>query len=176
MNAASVLKYFAKKKIINTNRHNLESICRLIGSDVVLGLNSNHSILYSRNKIKYFSKIKRFYVLIVKPNFGCSTKYIYSKVKKIQKAKLKKPTKRMFNFDYLKKMNNSLELIAISKYYKLRSIKLFLENLSKTVFVRMTGSGSAFVAYFQSKEECDNAKKEFNKKHKNYWCISSKTI
>ena len=40
----------------------------------------------------------------------------------------------------------------------------------------MTGSGSAMVAYFQSKERCDNAKKQFNKKYKNYWCIASKTI
>ena len=27
-----------------------------------------------------------------------------------------------------------------------------------------------------SKERCDNAKKQFNKEYKNYWCISSKTI
>ena len=66
----------------------------------------------------------------------------------------------MFNFDYLKKMNNSLEPIAFSKYPKLKKIKLFLENLSKSEFVRMTGSGSALVAYFQSKKRCENAKKK----------------
>ena len=73
-------------------------------------------------------------------------------------------------------MNNSLEQIVLSKYPKIRSIKLYLEDLSKPVFVRMTGSGSALVAYFQSKERCLNAKKIFNKKYKNYWCIASKTI
>ena len=73
-------------------------------------------------------------------------------------------------------MSNSLEPIVLSKYDKLRRIKLFLENLSGPAFVRMTGSGSAIVAYFQSKERCENAKKKFNKKHKNYWCITSKTI
>ena len=82
----------------------------------------------------------------------------------------------MFDFNYLKKLNNSLEPIVFSKYNKLRSIKLFLEKLSKTAFVRMTGSGSAMVAYFQSKQRCDYAKKQFNKKYKNYWCIVSKTI
>ncbi len=40
----------------------------------------------------------------------------------------------------------------------------------------MTGSGSILVAYFQSKERCERAKKRFNKKYKNYWCIASKTI
>ena len=72
--------------------------------------------------------------------------------------------------------NNSLEPIALSKHKKLKTIKIFLENLLDTVFVRMTGSGSALVAYFHSKVRCDNAKKLFNKRFKNYWCISSKTI
>ena len=57
----------------------------------------------------------------------------------------------MFTFDYLKKMKNSLEPIALAKYPKLKSVKVFLENLSGPIFVRMTGSGSALVAYFQSK-------------------------
>ena len=82
----------------------------------------------------------------------------------------------MFNYDYLKKMDNSLEQIAFSKYGELRKIKSYLENLSKPMFVRMTGSGSALVAYFKSKQRCENAKKQFNKKYKNYWCIASKTI
>ena len=82
----------------------------------------------------------------------------------------------MFSLNYLKKVDNSLEPIVLKKYSKLLAIKLFLEKLSKTAFVRMTGSGSAMVAYFQSKQGCDNARKQFNKKYKNYWCISSKTI
>ncbi len=82
----------------------------------------------------------------------------------------------MFNLKNLKKMNNSLESIAFSKYSKLRSIKIFLENLKTPEFVRMTGSGSALVAYFQSKDRCDKAKKLFNEKYKNYWCMTSKTI
>ena len=82
----------------------------------------------------------------------------------------------MFNLDYLKKMNNSLEPIVFSKYSKLKTIKLFLEKLSNPVFVRMTGSGSAMVAYFRSKQRCDHAKKQFKRKYRNYWCIASKTI
>jgi 4-diphosphocytidyl-2-C-methyl-D-erythritol kinase len=176
MNAANILKLFIKKKIIQTNKKNVIEISRLVGSDVMLGLNSTNSILTSKNKIKYFEKCKKFYALIVKPNFGCSTKDIYAKVKKFHKPKIKKPNKNMFNLEYLKKMNNCLEQIVLSKYPKLRSIKLYLESLSNPVFVRMTGSGSALVAYFQSKKRCDTAKKQFNKKYKNYWCIASKTI
>ena len=73
-------------------------------------------------------------------------------------------------------MGNDLEAIAFIKYPKLKMIKLYLENSLNPVFVRMTGSGSALVAYYQSKKRCERAKKRFDKQYKNYWCIASKTI
>ena len=176
MNAASILKYLAKKKIIKTNKKELKTVSKLVGSDVILGLKSKNCIMNKKNEVKYFVNYKKFHVLIVKPNFGCSTKEVYSNVEKFNTPKFDKPSKKMFNLDYLKNLSNSLEPIVFAKYNKLNVIKLFLENLSVTKFVRMTGSGSAIVAYFQSKEKCDKAKKQFNKKFKNYWCISSKTI
>ena len=176
MNAASILNYFIKKKIIKINQREIKDISKLVGSDVILGINPTNLILNSKNEIKKFFNYKKIYTLIVKPNFGCSTKYIYSKINKFNKSKLNKPNKQMFSPKYLKKMSNFLESIAFSKYSELKKIKLYLENLPKTLFVRMTGSGSALVAYFETKERCDNAKKQFVRKYKNYWCISSKTI
>ena len=176
MNAASVLKFFVKKKFIRISKKEIIKISKKIGSDVFLGLNSVNSIFNEKSQIKYFYNNKKFYTLIVKPNFGCSTKEIYSNVRKLNKPKFNNPNSKMFNLNYLKKMSNSLEPIAFSKYTKLRRIKLYLENLSKPTFVRMTGSGSALVAYFHSKQRCDYAKKQFKKKFKNYWCITSKTI
>ncbi len=176
MNAASILNYFVRKKIIKISKNELLKISKLIGSDVILGFYSKNSILNSRNEIIRLSNTKKFYTLIVKPSFGCSTKEIFSKVKKFDKAKLNYPSKRMFEISFLKKMDNALEPIAFAKYKKLKKIKLFLESLSKPIFVRMTGSGSALVAYFLSKQRCNNAKKIFSKKYKNYWCIASKTI
>ena len=176
MNAANILNYFVKKNIIKTTKIDLIQISKQIGSDVILGFNSTNSVLNSNDNIRYFKNYKKFYVLIVKPNFGCSTKDIYAKVKKFNKPIFDNPNKKMFKPVYLKKMKNSLETIAFSKYNKLRSIKFFLEKLSDPIFVRMTGSGSAMVAYFLSKQRCDYAKKQFNKKYKNYWCIASKTI
>tara|TARA_B100001063_G_C16744728_1_gene546810 strand:+ start:1113 stop:1958 length:846 start_codon:yes stop_codon:yes gene_type:complete len=176
MNAATILNYFIKKGIIKISKKEIIKISNMIGSDVILGLTPTYSILNTNNKIKYFNNCKKFYTLIVKPNFSCSTKEIYSKVKKFNNPKFSNPSIKMFNYDYLKKMDNSLEQIAFSKYGELRKIKSYLENLSKPMFVRMTGSGSALVAYFKSKQRCENAKKQFNKKYKNYWCIASKTI
>ena len=141
-----------------------------------MGLNFKNSVLNSKNEIIHFSNYKKIYTLVVKPDFGCSTKQIYSKIKKFNKPEFNKPSKKMFDLEFLKKKDNSLEKIALNNYPRLRTIKSFLENISGTAFVRMTGSGSAFVTYFNSKKRCDNAKREFSRRYKNYWCISSKTI
>ena len=176
MNAASILRYFIKKKIIQINKVKLKKICDLVGSDVILGLDPKFTVFYSNKKIKRFVNIKKIYTLIVKPKFGCSTKTIYSKVKKFSKPKFLKPSRKMFDFNFLMRMNNSLEELAFSQYPKLKVLKFSLERLTKPIFVRMTGSGSALIAYFVSKKVCENAKKDISKKYKNYWCIASKTI
>ena len=176
MNAASILNYLIRKKIVRTNQKQIVDICKLVGSDVVLGLNSTNTIINYKDRIKRFANGKKIYTLIVKPTIGCSTKRVYSKLRKFNKPKFNKPNKQMFNLNFLKKMTNSLEPTVFSMHRKLKNIKFFLERSTCAEFVRMTGSGSALVAYFYSKEKCDNAKRHFNKKYKNYWCISSKTI
>ena len=143
---------------------------------MILGLNSSYLILNSKKVVRQFKGCKNFFTLIIKPNFGCSTKEIYSKVRKFERSKFNKPNKRMFDYKFLTKMHNSLEPIALSKYPKLKKIKSFLESLSKPLFVRMTGSGSAIVAYFLTKKDCNKSMIEFRKEYKKYWCISSKTI
>ena len=60
-------------------------ISKLIGSDVILGQRFVNSVLSSNNKIKYFKNTEKIHTLIMKPNFGCSTKEIYSKVRKFDK-------------------------------------------------------------------------------------------
>ena len=37
-------------------------------------------------------------------------------------------------------------------------LKSFLENLNQPLFVRMTGSGSVIVAYYQKNRDCELAK------------------
>ena len=176
MNAANILKYFIKKNIIKLNTKQISEIAEYIGSDVILGMDSTNSILTSKKKIKRYRKCKRLFTLIVKPKFGCSTREIYSHVKKFDKAKFYNPQKKMFDIDFLRKTNNSLEKIALKKYPVLSKITSYLKKLEKPIFVRMSGSGSAFIAYYASKRQCDIAQKQFIKDHKKYWCISSKTI
>lgn len=176
MNAATILKYFMDKRIIKITKKQLIEITKLIGSDVILGINKSNTILTSKNLLKRYKNYEKIFILLVKPNFGCTTKDIYSGVKKFTKSQFNKPQKKMFDINYLKNLNNDLENIAFKKYPKLKLIKLFIIEKCNPIFVRMTGSGSTMVAYFTTKKACEKARIIFTKKFKNYWCISSKTI
>ena len=176
MNAANILNFLIKKKIIKINKKKLRKICSLIGSDVILGINSKCTILKSNNDVKKFSGCPKFYTILVQPNFGCSTKIIYSGIKKLTKPKYNNPKKKMFSSKFLSNQENALEKVAFLKYPKLKSIKSYIENLKNPIFVRMTGSGSLIVAYYQSKRDSELAKVQFKRKFKNYWCNTSKTI
>ena len=176
MNAASLLNYFIKIKKVNIRAKDLIDLAKLIGSDVILGINPKNTILSSNGNLTKINKKLFYHILITKPNFGCSTKAIYSKVRSFSKPKYINPKQSLFNENNIKKNDNELEKVVFKLYPRLKKIKLFLLKLPNITFVRMTGSGSSIVAYFQSKKAVDIAAKEFKKKFNDYWCITSKTI
>ena len=174
MNSASILKYFLKKKIIKLKKNEIEKVTDFIGSDVKLGLENRSLILNADRKVQRTKQYKKLHVLIAKPNFGCSTKVIYSGLKNYSKLSFKK--KNNFRIKNLKILKNDLELVAIKKYPLLLKLKKTLNYLPNVIFVRMTGSGSAFVAYFISKKAAINASKVFKSESNNYWTAISKNI
>ena len=176
MNAGSLINYFYNNKIIKLNKKMLINLANSIGSDVVLGINPKNTILSSSGKLTKFKKKLGLHVLIVKPNFGCSTKFIYSKVRCYSKAKYNNPKQSLLSKKNIFNSSNALEKIVFREYPKLMRVKLFLLKLSKVKFVRMSGSGSSILAYFYSKKATENARKKFKKEFNNYWCITSKTI
>ena len=176
MNASAIIRFFISKKIINFKKKNIIKLAKQVGSDVELGLDYKNKILYSSGKLMTISKKKRFFVIIVKPNFGCSTKEIYKGLKKYSSIKINKDKKNYFSLKNILKLSNDLEKVVIKNYPNLLNIKLFMEDLPNILFVRMTGSGSSILGYFLSENSAINASKIFKKKYKNYWCIVSKTI
>ena len=176
MNAACLLKFFIKKKLIRLKKKEIIKISNLVGSDVILGLYSKSLVLRKNNHISILYPKYKFDVLIVKPNFGCSTHKIYSKVKKFTKQEFNSTSKDMLSMKFLRNSKNDLETIALDKYPKLRKLKNFFVNLPDTEFVRMTGSGSAMIAYFNSVKKCKEAEKKVKNQFRNYWCKTSKTI
>jgi len=176
MNAASLINFFINQKILKIKKNELIKLTSQIGSDVILGIKPSNTILSQNGDIKKYNKNIKLHTLVVKPVFGCSTKYIYSKVKSFSKPQFNFPKSKMFKVKHLKTLNNDLEKIAFKEYPKLKKIKLFLLNTPNNMFVRMSGSGSSIVAFFDSKRSCGNAYSQFKRKFSSHWCIISKTI
>ena len=176
MNAASLLNLFIEKKIIKIKKDELKKISNKIGSDVILGIKPSSAILLSNGDIKKYKNKIKFHILVTKPNFGCSTKYIYSKVNSFSKPQFNLPKQKLFEAKYLKSLDNDLEKVALNKYPELKRIKSHLSGSSNALFVRMSGSGSSIVAYFHSKKACKKAYSQYKRKFNSHWCIESKTI
>ena len=176
MNAASIIKYLCTKQKINLKKNEILRVASKIGSDVILGLYQRGSVIYNNYKLKIISKNFKLFALLIKPNFGCSTKKIYKAVKKFSRPSLKNIKISNLNNKFLSRLNNDLEKPTFNKYKKLKSIKMFMKKIDNVLFVRMTGSGSTIVCYFNSKKSALNARKILKKNYKNYWCNLSKTI
>ena len=176
MNASSLLKFLIINQKLNLSSKEIFKISSKIGSDVVIGMQKKTSILYGNGKLKNLNNKINLYTLLVRPNFGCSTKTIYNNVKSFSKPIFKINKRTSINYKFLSNLRNDLEEPAFKKYPVLKKLKVFMEKLDKILFVNMTGSGSTIVGYFTTKKTALNAIKILNKKYKNYWCILSKTI
>ena len=173
MNAANILNYFYKKKLINLKK--LKKYSLKIGSDVILGLNSKPKILYGNGSIKEVTDIKKYHILIVKPAFGCSTKKIYSSNKTFSKSEFNISKEKIVK-NVILNGKNDLEKSAFNLYPALKKIKNLLNQNEKANFVRMTGSGSAIIMYFNSNKFAKNALKIYKRKLNNCLCIITKII
>ena len=176
MNASSVLRYFVNKNKLLLNTSQISQIANKIGSDVMFGIEKKNLILQGNGKLFRSNKKIGLYTIIIKPNFGCSTEKIYKNIKSFSKPALNKNKNKLFSVSNIISLKNDLEKVAFKKYPFLANIKQNMLNLPKVKFVRMTGSGSSLLAYFNSKKASLNAAKLLKKKYKNYWCILSKTI
>ena len=173
MNAATILRFFLTKKKIQIKKIDIPKICSSIGSDVILGLDNRAKILRDDGEIIFLKKKPFFHLILIKPNFGCSTKKIYKRVRNFSKSLLTNKKTNKANFKNFKK---DLEKVSFKEYPKLSNIKNNLLKIPNIIFARMTGSGSTLVGYFLRKKDVLNGVKILKKKYKNCWCIASKTI
>ena len=172
MNAASILSFFLKKKILTKKLS--EKFAKKIGSDVILGLNKFPKVYLPSGKIRVLKTRIKYYLLLVKPNFGCSTRKVFSANKVFSKSKLGKL--KNVNKTMIINSENDLENSAFRLYPNLFKLKNKLLSWKKAEFVRMTGSGSTLVMYFNTKVSAKNALKMSKRKLNNCWCILSKVI
>ncbi len=174
-NAFFLANYLTKNKI---SASLIKIFDKRVGTDFKL-------FLYKKGFIKNLDKIKKIrlksklYFMIVYPNFKCSTKYVYSKVKKYS-PKLNHKYKHFNDKNkFLKFMTynvNELQPIVEKKYPILRKIIKEIRVKKDCYFSRMTGSGSVCYGVFKSEKAAKKALNLIKLKYPNYWGAVAKTI
>ena len=179
-NAADLLNYFNNRLKLKLSKKKKESLAKQIGFDVPVSLEKRNSFLTAkRGKILRLNKEFKLILLIVYPNFVCSTKEIFKKNKR--KSLLKKASfiytkdkKKLINF--LKNENNDLEEAATKIYPKIKSIIKYIKQQKGCYLSRITGSGSACIGIFSNMKNAFYAQKLIKLKYPKYWCVVSKSI
>jgi 4-diphosphocytidyl-2-C-methyl-D-erythritol kinase len=174
-NAAFLIKYFLKKKV---NEKILQIFEKEIGSDFRLFFH-RHSFQKKLKKIQGFKKKYNFYFVLIYPNINCSTKKIYSKVKKFNisiKNDISKIQSKSKYLQFLQKEKNDLQSVVEEKHPKIKKILDLIKIQKNTLFSRMTGSGSVCFGMFLDKKSAKLSLRLIQKKLPNYWSIVAKSI
>jgi len=173
-NAASILKVLLKGKISKSLLNKAESI---IGTDLRLFF-CKQGFLSNLKHITYFQKKKLFFIL-VKPNIRCSTKKIYSKVRKFSKKQLlsqnKINTKNKF-INVISQENNDLQSIVEKKYPIIKKLLIAIRDEKGCCFSRMTGSGSVCYGLFKDQITAKKALNKLKIKFPSFWFSFAKTV
>ena len=174
-NAVCLIKYLTRNKI----NKNLSSILdKKIGSDLKLFF-YEQGFLKNLKTINDFRRKYRLYFLLVYPNIRCSTRYVYSKVKKYSsksKYSFSKINDKSKFIDFLINKNNDLQSIVENKYPIIKKLIIEIGQKKGCYFSRMTGSGSVCYGVFKSEKTAKAALDGIKLKHPKCWLSVAKTI
>ena len=160
-NAVFLIKYLLKNKI---NEKLLKIFEKEIGSDFRLFF-FKHSFQKNLKKILKFRKKYIFYFILIYPNINCSTKEIYSKVKKFNlplKNDLSRLQSKNKYLKFLQYETNDLQNIVEKKYFKIKGVLDLIKIQKNCLFSRMTGSGSVCFGVFSDKKSAKLIDSEIN--------------
>ena len=152
-----------------------------IGTDFKLFF-KNQCFQKNLNNIVSYKERYQFYMLLIYPRIKCSTKYVYSKIKKTNFSRntrnIRYENIKLKNkfIEFLKKDTNDLQYVAQKKFPKIKHLLSYISQLKGCVFSRMTGSGSVCYGVFNQKKLASLALVRAKRKYPKFWCVISKTI
>ena len=177
--AAATILALNKIWEVNDNIKNLEELGATLGADVPFFMSGGVAKISGIGNIveKINTKLSFDFVL-VKPNFGVSTPYAYSKVKfpltnihKIDNI-INVLEKGMFDFESAKDLFfNRFEDFIFDEYQEIKQIRKVLEELGCASL--MSGSGATVFGLVHDKENIDFILNELKKYSWNIWVASS---
>ena len=170
-NAAATMIGINKMLNLGIKKEELSSLGMKLGSDVAYCVYSLPSLVEGKGeKITPFVIKDNYFVLLIKPNYGLSTKEVYtlydeySSSHQIEHSSLQDIQKALENNDeeeLKKNLINNLEISAFEISPSLKELKedIIKEGLDK---VLMTGSGSTIFALSKDESSLLNIAKKFN--------------
>ena len=174
-NAAYILKYFFKKKISKNIFHKIEN---LIGSDLRLFF-YRQGFLENLKTIKLVKKKKKLIFLLSHPNINCSTRKIYSMVKKYSPKKKftfnKINSKKKF-INYILNNKNELQPIVEKKYPIIKKLLTDISLESGCYLSRISGSGSVCYGLFNNEKAAKKALNKIKSRYPKFWFTLAKTV
>ena len=174
-NAATVMKHIIRDKL---NRKSFSLIEKIIGTDLKL-------FFHKRGFIKSLGSIidlklkQKFFFVLVQPPIKCSTREIYSKIKKYSKKTSflkRKMSKSNYFLNLLSKSKNDLQSVVEKKYPKIKSILDNIHLQKGCSFSRITGSGSVCYGLFVDEKLAKKAYKKLKHKYPKFWISFAKTV
>ena len=174
-NAAFVLKFLLKKRI---TKNLLNKVEKRIGSDFKLFF-YKQGFLENLKTIKILKKKQKLIFLLSRPNINCSTRDIYSKVKKFTKktkfSSHKINTKKKF-INQILIGKNELQSIVEKKYPLIKNLLTDIRVEKGCSFSRMSGSGSVCYGLFNSESSAKKALNNVKIKYPKFWFSIAKTV
>ena len=174
-NAIYLVKHLTRNKI---DKNLLKVLSKKIGSDVRIFL-YQQGFISNLKKIYSFHKKYSLYFLLVYPAIKCSTKYIYSKVRKFSQKSDFSFKKIKVKNKFIKLLigeNNNLQSIVENKYPTIERLIQEIRQRKGCYFSRMTGSGSVCYGVFKSKKSAKAALNIIKVKYPKYSSWVAKTI
>ena len=174
-NAAFILKYIFKKKINKNLFHKIEN---LIGSDLRLFF-YKQGFLENLKTIKLVKKKQKLIFLLSRPNINCSTRKIYSKVKRYSPKKKftfsKTNTKKKF-INYILNNKNELQPIVEKEYPIIKKLLTDISIENGCYLSRMSGSGSVCYGLFNNERTAKKALYKIKSRYPKFWFTLAKTV
>ena len=125
-------------------------------------------------------KIKQtFFFVLIKPPIKCSTREIYSKIKKHSSKTVfnKRAVKKRTSFlNLLINSKNDLQSVVEKKYPRLKTILNNISLQKGCYFSRMTGSGSVCYGLFINLNSAKKARINLKKIYPKFWVSIAKTV
>jgi 4-diphosphocytidyl-2-C-methyl-D-erythritol kinase len=174
-NAAYVLKFLLKGKITQDILIKSE---KKIGSDLRLFF-YKQGFLENLKTVKVSQKKYKLFFLLSHPNINCSTREIYSKVKKYsKKIKLKSykfNNKKKF-IEFILSQKNELQSIVEKKYPIVKKLLIDISAEKGCYFSRISGSGSVCYGLFDNENNAKKALYKIRTKYPKFWLSLAKTV